>query len=104
MDRVPENDPVAIGENRTTTGLDWPGARLKGPLPETTEKGGEGTPTFPASVPVEFAWLVMVSVCSKIWPTAPLPKSTDVGLMEMLIVAGGAGPPVPLSGTFTGLF
>jgi hypothetical protein len=54
MDKVPENVPVAAGENRTVTDFDCPGVRLKAPPPLTIEKGAERVPTVPLSVPVDW--------------------------------------------------
>jgi hypothetical protein len=62
MERVPENDPAAVGENRTSTDLACPGARLKEPCPLETEKGEARVPTLPVKVPVELLRLEMVIV------------------------------------------
>ncbi len=62
IDNVPEDAPVAVGENRTVTDLVCPGARLKAPPPLTTEKGAVRLPTLPVRVPVELVWLVIVIV------------------------------------------
>ena len=87
-----------------TIDCDRPGERLKAPLPETNEKGAERAPTFPVSVPVDPLRLVIVTVRSDTPPNTTLPKFTDRGVTEILIAPGIWGIPVPLNGTFMGLF
>ena len=97
---MPENDPAAVGENRTVTERDCPGNRVNAPCPLTTENGAERGDTFTFSVLAELIRLVIVTVWSEDCPNVTSPKFTDEGVMEILTVTSR---PVPLNGMFVGL-
>jgi hypothetical protein len=77
--------PEEVGEKLMVTDLDWPGDKLKDPPPLAMENGLVREPTLPSSKPVEVEELVRVKVCLIVCPTAILPKSTGVGLIDILI-------------------
>jgi hypothetical protein len=86
---------TAVGAYRIVTVLDLPGGRLNVPPPLATEKGARGMPMVPSKIPVEFESLVRVMVWVADWLTGTLPKSTDKGLIDKLIVS----TPVPVNET-----
>ena len=93
MERFAEADPATVGENRTVTVTDCPGIKLNAPPPLIIENGerigarGVGMETLPVNVAVEIASFVMVIIRSEDDPTLTFPKSREVGLTDMLMVA-----------------
>jgi len=99
MGSDPANIPPEDGEKPTTMDVDFPGARLNPPPPLTTEKGPEGSPTFPVNAAVEVGSFAMVRVWVSDLPRGMVPKFTEVALIERLITM----IPVPITGTSKGL-
>ena len=88
MERLAEVGPAVVGENRTVTVTDWPGAKLNAPPPLTTEKGGKRDPTFPVNTPVELASFMIVIVWLANCPTSIFPKLRPAGAIDMLMTGG----------------
>jgi hypothetical protein len=74
--------PGEGGEKLMMTDRDWPEDKLKEPPPLTTENGPVRVPILPSNKVGEVDELVMVRVCLAVCPTATLPKSTGVGLID----------------------
>ena len=88
MITVPENDPVAEGENLTITDVFCPGFKVRVPPPLRTENGGDRAPTFPVNGPIEVDAFLMVMTLSDDWPIPAFPKPTGTGVTDMLIPGG----------------
>ena len=98
--RSPEAAPAAAGEKLTVTNIDWPGVKVNGPPPLTTENGAARAPTLPVNAAVEPGSLVMVTVWFWDCPTVTFPKFKLAAVTEML---GPVVTPFPFKGMLVGL-
>lgn len=96
MGSVPKSAPTEVGAKRTPMRKDFPGPRLNGPAPITTEKGLAGLPTVPVRGAVEVGRFVRVRGRTRDLPTTTLLNSKGSGLTRILITGDA---PVPFTVT-----